>query len=215
MSDVELPAEHQIIQGRACLMDHRGAWVPIENIKAQDLLIHDAVTSIVPQAISLETELRLLKERTLEEAQSLRELILQEYGARIGGAKGNLTLSSFDGAMQIKVAVQDQMDLGPELQAAKALIDECLERWSEGANDNMRVLVNDAFQVRKQGRIDTHRVLALTRLEISDETGTWARAMGAIKDAVRITSTKTYARYLMRERDDQPLLPVVLDIAKL
>lgn len=116
MNEENMPGGYQMIAGKTSLKDPRGAWMPVENIKPQDLLIHDAVWALGARARALREELRELKVATLEECQSLRELILQEYGAQVGGAKGNMTLSSFDGSMQVKVAVQDQLDLGPEGQ---------------------------------------------------------------------------------------------------
>jgi len=123
-----------------------------------------------------------------------------------------MTLSTFDGSMQVQIAVADQIVFGPELGAAKELIDGCVLRWSDGANANIRALVDHAFQVNKVGRIDTHRVLGLTRLEIDDEE--WLRAMEAIRDAIRVTSTKTYVRFAQRNPRTDQMVPVRLDLAK-
>jgi hypothetical protein len=37
-------------------------------------------------------------------------LIAQEYGAKIGGAKGNRTYQSFDGLMKVQVQVAEAAD---------------------------------------------------------------------------------------------------------
>ncbi len=69
----------------------------------------------------------------------------EKYGRTRGGAKGNVTFSSFDGAQQITIRVQETLTFGPELQIAKDLIDECVTEWSEGANANLRAIISDAF----------------------------------------------------------------------
>ena len=194
--------------------DARGNLVPIAKIKAQDLLIDDAVTSLVKRAGIMRDELRILRANALDEVGDLQNLIYQEYGARLGGEKGNVTLTSFDGSRQVQVAVQDTIALGPELQAAKSLIDQCLEEWSADTSENLKVLIGEAFQVRKTGRIDTHRVLGLRRLAIEDTTGKWARAMEAISDAVRVQSTTVYVRFYERRGEDGPMEAITLDIAK-
>ena len=194
--------------------DARGNLVPIAKIKAQDLLIDDAVTSLVKRAGIMRDELRILRANALDEVGDLQNLIYQEYGARLGGEKGNVTLTSFDGSKQVQVAVQDTIALGPELQAAKSLIDQCLEEWSADTSENLKVLIGEAFQVRKTGRIDTHRVLGLRRLAIEDTTGKWARAMEAISDAVRVQSTTVYVRFYERRGEDGPMEAITLDIAK-
>ena len=147
----------------------------------------------------------------MDEAEAFRALVAEKYGANKGGAKGNMTLRSFDGKFEMQVAVSEFLSFGPELQAAKGLIDICVERWSEGANDNIRALVNHAFQVNKEGRIDTGRVLGLRRLEIDDAE--WNRAMDAISDAVRVTSSKTYIRFYEVNTETGTRQPIPLDLA--
>ena len=93
----------------------------------------------------------------------------------------------------------------------KALIDECVQEWSQGANDNMRVLVNHAFQTDKEGKINTGRVLALRRLAIQDEK--WQQAMQAIADSMQTASTKPYIRFYERMDATGEYRPISLDVA--
>ena len=187
-----------------------GDLIPERNVRPQDKLEDELVREVMAEALDIQERLMTLKARVLAKGVSFKDLIAQEYQVRKGGKKGNMKLSSYDGTMQVQFAVSDQIAFGVELTAAKALVDQCVQRWSEGANDNIRALVDHAFQVNK-GRIDTHRVLGLTRLEIDDDE--WQRAMQAIKDAVRVTSTKTYVRFFVRTSDAEDLTPVVLNMA--
>ena len=52
---------------------------------------------------------------------------------------------------------------------AKALVDECIQDWSAGSRDEIKVLVNDSFYVDKTDKINTQRILGLRRLNIEDE----------------------------------------------
>ena len=146
-----------------------------------------------------------------------KALIFEKYGVSLGGKKGNMSLKSFDGSVEVSVQVADQISFGPELQAAKALLDDCIERWAQGANDDMRTLVEDAFQVNKAGRIDTGRVLGLRRLVMKGPDGEpdarWQRAMDAIADAVQVDGTSTYVRFYDRNLPGSGV--VSLDFAKL
>ncbi|MEM6727842.1 MAG: DUF3164 family protein, partial [Pseudomonadota bacterium] len=84
--------------------------------------------------------------------------------------------------------------------------------WSEGSNDNLKTLIFDAFQVNKEGKIDTGRVLGLRRLNIEDDK--WVKAMEAVSDAVRVTGSRTYIRFY--EKDESGATkPISLDIATL
>ena len=192
--------------------DATGALIPMANIKPEDLLEDELVRKLVAEAEVISGQLTALKRRALSEAMALKAEIADKYGATKGGAKGNMTLRSFDGALEVKVQVSDYLSFGPQLSAAKELIDECVTRWSEGANANIRALVDHAFQVNKQGRIDTHRVLGLRRLSIDDPD--WLRAMDAISDAVRVTGSKTYVRFYQRDPRTEQSEPIVLDLAR-
>jgi hypothetical protein len=63
------------------------------------------------------------------------------------------------------------------------------------------MLVNDAFQVDKAGKINTARVLGLRRLEIHDPD--WQKAMQAITESLQVTGTKQYLRFYERDANGE------------
>lgn len=191
--------------------DAKGALIPVGAIKPEHQEEDALVRDLVAEALAINARLAAFKARALGDVQAFRDLIAEKYGAKRGGAKGNVTLSRFDGSAKVLVAVAENITFGAELEAAKALIDECIHRWSEGANANLRTLIDQAFQVDKQGKISTSRVLGLRRLAIDDAE--WLRAMDAISDAVRVTGTKAYVRIYRRTGGDEDYVPICLDIA--
>ena len=80
-----------------------------------------------------------------------------------------------------------------------------------GCNANIKVLVNDAFQVDQQGKISTGRVLGLRRLDIDDTK--WLEAMRAIGDSMKVASTKPYIRFYKRDETTGEYFPINLDVA--
>ena len=193
------------------MKDAQGNLVPNANVKPQHKLENDIVRVWIEKALKLNEELTAFKHGALDEAHAFKEIVADQYGAQRGGKKGNMTLKSFDGTLEMQVSNSESIGFGTELLAAKELIDQCVERWSEGANDNMLALINHAFQVNKQGRIDTGRVLGLRRLEIDDAA--WHRAMDAISDAVRVTSSKTYIRFYKIDTETGDRTAIPLDLA--
>ena len=163
------------------------------------------------RARELHTELAEFKQVALRQAGDFLDLLAQEYEVSRGGKKGNVTFRSYDGTLEMQVAVGESLSFGPELQNAKALIDSCIERWSEGTNDNIKALVDHAFQVNKTGRIDTQRVLGLRRLNIEDAE--WKRAMDAIGDALRVHDSTTYLRFYRRDPESGARRAIPLDLA--
>ncbi|MEM7507656.1 MAG: DUF3164 family protein [Pseudomonadota bacterium] len=186
MTAIEIPEGY--------MADPRGALVPIETIKPEAIEEDGLVHTLIDEAERLSGDLATFKQRSLDDVQALRELIAEKYKTTIGGKKGNLTLKSFDGTRIVRVQVSDSVAFGPELEVAKKLIDNCIGRWAEGANAQLRALVDDAFQVNKVGRIDTARVLRLRKMDMGGDEE-WGRAMEAISDALRVDVSRVYIRF--------------------
>lgn len=178
--------------------DANGRLTPVSKIKPIDKDRHHVVTDLCEQAKKQSAALMGFKTTAMHSVSEFVGRSLAAYDVKHGGKKGNITLITFDGRYKIVRQMQETITFDERLQAAKALIDECIQTWSKGSNANIKVLVNDAFQVDSAGKISTGRVLGLRRLDIAD--GQWRWAMQAISDSMRVASTKPYIRFY--ERDD-------------
>ncbi len=191
--------------------DAKGNLVPLANIKETDLLRDELVTEIVAKAQALRNNIAEFKQSAMDDIAAFAQLSAEKYGAKLGGAKGNIRLMSFDGAYRIALAMQDTLTFDERLAAAKALIDECINEWTADSRPELKALINDAFQVDKEGNISTTRVLGLRRLSIDDEK--WHRAMDALSDSVQVQTSKPFVRVYRREANGEYSL-MSLDIAK-
>lgn len=190
----------------------KGHLVPEDKIKEIDLLRSSTVEEMIADAQALQLQMRKFKEQAHADIAAFMQLSLEKYDVALGGNKGNVTLLSFDGKYKVTRQISDAIRFDERLQAAKALIDECISLWSASSNDNIRVLINDAFQVDKEGKISTNRVLGLRRLDIKDDK--WLQAMQAISDSIIITDSKTYIRFY--ERDEHGAYQAIsLDFASI
>lgn len=193
-------------------LDAQGRHVPESMIKPLDLMRDELVMAIVGKTQELNLALVDFKAKVFGEVDALVAVAADEYGAKLGGAKGNVTLFSYDGRYKVVRAKADNIRFDERLQGAKALIDECLQEWVKGSRPEIITLINDAFKVDQAGNIRTGSVLALRRLEITDER--WTRAMQAISDAVTVVTTSSYVRVYERVGDTDQYQPISLDIAK-
>lgn len=191
--------------------DAAGNLVPDSKVTDIDKLRHQVVTDLCTMAEHARNGLADFKVHAMQEVAALVSTSMERYGVKSGGDKGNVTLTSFDGKYKLVRQMQDRIVFGEELLAAKALIDECVQEWSEGANDNIRVLVNHAFQTDKEGKINTGRVLGLRRLAIKDAA--WQQAMQAIADSMQTASTKPYVRFYKRNEATGGYDAISLDVA--
>lgn len=191
--------------------DAQHRFVHESQIKEIDRLRDELVLELVEKARTASAALAAFKLSSFAQIDSFVELSKAEYGTKVGGKKGNVSLLSFDGRYKIQKAVQEGIAFDERLQAARALIDECLQDWTEGARPELLTIVNDAFSADTKGEIRTARVLALRRLSITDER--WQRAMQAIGDACQVVGSKSYIRVYERIGDSDQYQPISLDIA--
>lgn len=193
------------------LRNSAGHLVPIDIIAPIDLARDELVREIVAKARELNTAIATFKAATFADIGAFVELSAEKYGAKLGGNKGNIQLVSFDGRYKVLRAIAERISFDERLQAAKALIEECIDGWTENSSPEVRALITGAFQVDKAGNISTARVLGLRRLEIEDER--WQRAMAAISDAIQIVATRSYVRVYERKPGSDEYQQIALDIA--
>ena len=173
-----------------------GHLVPDVQIKPIDKIRDDVVIDIVIKAKALRQAMLDFKLATMGQIIDFVDLSASEYGVKFGGSKGNVSLTSFDGQYQIRRAVGEHRVFDERIQTAKALIDECIHSWSGGADTRLMAMVEHAFRVDQQGRINVNQVLSLRQLDIDDAK--WQQAMDAIADAIQITGTSEYLRLYER-----------------
>ena len=191
--------------------DHIGRQWPIDTVKPIDIERDKLVNEIIAKARILNGQISTFKAEAFGDIAAFIALSAEQYGAKVGGQKGNVTLMSFDGRYKVQRAIAEHISFDERLQAAKSLIDECITDWSQGSRPEIQVLVNNAFQVDKEGNINTGRVLGLRRMQISDDR--WQRAMQAISEAVQVVGSKSYTRVYERIGETGEYRAIALDVA--
>jgi len=189
-----------------------GHLVPEDQIKPVDKLRDDLVLQLVEKAKQAQQQLAAYKVEAMGQITDFIDLSSEEYGVNWGGSKGNVTLVSFDGRYKVLRAKGEHRTFDERIQAAKTLIDQCIERWSDGASSELKALVEHAFRVNKQGHIDVNQVLSLRKLDIDDPE--WKEAMDAIADSIQVTGTSSYLRLYERQGDGK-YKQISLDVSKL
>jgi hypothetical protein len=184
------PTEEEIPEGM--MLDSQQRLVRIENIKPIDLARNELVLEIIEKAKKLGVAVAKFKLQTLEDVGAFVELSNETYKKNLGGKKGNVTLTSYDGQNQVKRSMQDVMSFDERMLAAKALIDECSMCWAESACPEAQVIIQDAFRPNSAGDLSTARILGLRRLNIKDPK--WLTAMDAITESLLVLSSQSYIR---------------------
>lgn len=190
--------------------DSQGRLVPVDSIKEIDLMRDDVVMEIVRQAEAVHKTIAEFKDRAFADIQAFVDLSAEKYGAALGGRKGNVSLMSFDGKYRVLRAIQENIVFDERIQAAKALIDECLKDWTDGARAELKAVIDRAFEVDKAGNLNTGRILTLRNIKSDDSR--WQEAMMAISDSIKVVGSKSYVR-IYKRRADGEYDQIPLDIA--
>ncbi|WP_413672286.1 DUF3164 family protein [Massilia cellulosiltytica] len=189
----------------------QGHLIPEALIKPIDLERDRLVAELVNGAKTVSAQMQAFKNKVFGDFNAFVQLSAEEYKVSIGGKKGNVTLFSFDGRYKVQIATADRVAFDERLQAAKALIDECIAAWSAGSSPELIALVQQAFNADREGNLNTGRILALRRMEIKDER--WQRAMTAIGESVQVVGSKQYVRFYERVGETEQYAPISLDMA--
>jgi hypothetical protein len=193
------------------MQDAQGRLVATEMVKPIDITRDELVREMTAQAKAVSATLAKFKGEVFAHADSFVALSAAQYGASLGGKKGNVTLHSFDGRFKVLVAIAENITFDERLQAAKALIDACIHEWAENSRPEIKVLVGNAFATDKEGKLNTGRILGLRRLEIEDKR--WLTAMKAISDSLQVVGSKRYVRFYERVGDSDQYQAISLDLA--
>lgn len=195
------------------LQDAQGRLVPKSLIKPIDMARDDLVNELIKDALVLKEAIAKFKAASFADIAAFVDMSAEQYQVNLGGKKGNVTLFSFDGRFKIQFAVSENIQFDERLQAAKALIDECIKEWSQGSRPELQVLVQDAFKTDKEGNLNHGRILGLRRLDIADQR--WKNAMAAIGESVQVIGSKQYVRFYERRADSDQYDAISLDMASL
>lgn len=210
-SPENLPTNQIMVGGKAYMRDARGALVPVELIKAADILEDGVVQKIMGFGKALSDQVSRFKGHTFTDLGEFDALLAQEYKLTKGGPKGNRTYTSFDGLNRVSVRVADLIEFGPSLQTAKALVDECLNEWSADSRAEIRAIVTRAFNTDREGKINRAEIFTLLRLDITDPR--WQEAMRAVREAMRVIGSKVYLRLETRATQEDKFSTVTIDLA--
>jgi len=200
------------LDGKGYLRNAKGGLDPVELVKPAKRLEDDCVRKMIEFAVDLNAQVTRFHGHCFEDIGAFEALLAEDYGTKIGGRKGNMTLMSYDGCLKVQVQVADRIDFGPELQIAKTLLDECMNEWAAESRPEIRAIITRAFNTDKEGQINRAELFMLLRLEIEDAR--WNQAMNALRDAIRIVGSKTYIRFYRRSGPTAKWQAITIDLAK-
>ena len=179
--------------------DGQGNLIPMRNVRELDKIRDALVRELIGKAGHVAEVARAFKGEAQGRITAFVSLAAQEHGVEMGGEKGNVTLTSFDGRYKVKRAMDDVITFNEGVTVARQIFFRLVAKWSEGSNANLAAIVHKAFETDKDGHLSVSKLMMLNTVEIDDPD--WKRAMEAIRQSIQVVSTKSYVRFYERGED--------------
>ncbi|MCF2910763.1 DUF3164 family protein [Pseudoalteromonas sp. DL2-H2.2] len=181
------------------LINRSGYKVPLDKVSDNDKAQNSLVLELVKTAKQLSAEHDSFKRDVFTRVNDFIAEMAHSYNVEIGGKKGNITLTSFDGKSRVKVGVADDISFGPEILVAKELLNGVVNSLLDQLDDEAQLIkdiVGNAFETNKEGQYSKSKIMELrSKYRYSHKSDDWAAGMRAIDDAFIFGSTKTYVRF--------------------
>jgi hypothetical protein len=89
------------------------------------------------------------------------EISDNQYEKTWGGKKGNVTLNSYDGKYRLRISIGDTIIFDDRIQITYRIIVECFDKWIVDAMPEIRIIVNNAFRIDKDGNISASSCIGI------------------------------------------------------
>ena len=95
------------------MKDRKGRLVPMATVSDYDIEMNDFVLKHVAKAREAQAMLKEFKRSVYDDCYAFIDLLAEKYASkkRLGGQKGNVTFSAFDGSVQVTISIQDRIKI--------------------------------------------------------------------------------------------------------
>jgi len=157
---------------------------------------HKLASEIYSETEKLERALMRTKSGTLEKIRRYRKDLLKK-GVADENDLSNLNLTNNDGTVQVLVRSSEVIEFSDDLKAAKAAIDQCLQRWGSESHPYLHTVIKKLFRIDKKGVINKNALLGLFQFDIKDKE--WQNALDLIRKSIILSTKKAYVQIRSRE----------------
>lgn len=195
------------------IRNRKGGFDPISQVKDIDLQRHELVGELADEAKELNKRIAQFKRKLADSIETHVQLCGEKYGITLGGTKGNVTLTNYDQTERIIRSISETIDLDERMVVAQELMTQYANTLSQTTqNEEVKALINWAFQADRKGKLNTNRILELRKLKITHET--WQRAMDALNESLFVAGSKTYYRVYQRPTPEDEYKQISLEMSK-
>lgn len=179
--------------------DESGTSIPYSRTTKTERLMERFSAKILKEATYLNQRMAKFKEEVRDMCQEAYDAFMEEKDIT-KQTKGNFTWYNFNRSIKIEVSVNERIDFDDlTIEAAKTKFDQFLEENIKSKNQFAKEMVIDAFETQRNNKLDTKRVMNLTRYEKRINDPLFTEAVELINQAIRRPESKTYFRIWQKD----------------
>ena len=180
-------------------LDDLGRPVPEQYIPAIDKKRDKLVEATFKKVVKLAEKIAETKVEIVGGIDRYLDEIAKENRVRENW-KGNILLQNFDKSLVIERRIDDHIGFDEKIQMVKTIVDKWLNDRLDGIDENLGKVIAQAFNVDKQGRVNTAMLMKLLHLEIEDSE--WKKAMRMLKESIIVKSSKQSINFRRKVKKD-------------
>ena len=180
--------------------DETGMTIPVNRVTKAERLTERKTAQIVKKALDLNKRLKAFKQDIKAIAKEVYNAHMKENGGKEKtDYKGNFTFYNFDRSVKVEVNVSEPIEFDDiTIQMAQEKLQEFLQTHINADNEFVKELVLDAFKTRR-GKLDTKRVLNLTRYVGKVKDPLFKEAVDLINKSIRKRPSRMYFRVFVKD----------------
>jgi hypothetical protein len=182
--------------------DEAGTQIPYNRTTPIERMMEIESYKILNKAIKINDLLKLLKEEIAKTCQEIYDEFMKEKGINPVDKKGNFTIYNFNRTIKIEVSINERIEFDElTIKAAKEKFDLFLDTNITSKNEFAKEMIIAAFKTQRTGKLDTKRVLQLTRHESKINDKLFSEAVELINQSIRRPDSKTYFRVWQKNEE--------------
>jgi len=195
----------------ATMIDAQGQAVPVAYVKPYDRERDRVARRILARWTAERDRLARLKAETLADIAKLQAFGRDKCDQKVGGQKGNVQFSSFDGLIRVRLDARTMVEFDDRFRQAQELILSYADELAAATGEqDIVTIIRAALTPSAGGMLARSRVIGLLRLNIKADK--WLSAMELLRECQLVKAGKSYIYVETRVGDgDWDMVP--LDVA--
>jgi len=188
-------------KGQGQWKDEAGNLIPFTLLKKSEKENENIMYIVAREALRVHNSLLKLKQFIAAKVEQAKRVFHAEYKGKKTEFKGNYTFYNFDMSLKLEVKVGKPVKFDDlYITRAKSLLDDFLKEGVTAKDEAIKDMIMDAFETSR-GKMDTKKILGLSRYADRIKDKRYKEAMGLIQQAIRRPDTATY--YSVYVRNDK------------